>query len=190
MKQIKKWIKKSKDHLYEKVIRSRYLKTQVNFLFIMGLTMILQLHINIILCFLLLIDPYVDFFIQIVITIAIGYYTEYFLNFILLFEKHIYGITRYFIHNYSFENYRVWKRNFIIGLSTYFIIILLFYQLEKFKIILQVIQTIISFLILDQIQGLPLKKEPKRIKTTMYIENECRVFTKVYEKGDLKIKRK
>jgi len=189
MKQLKTLVKKYKHHILKKFIQSRFLKTKINFLFIMGITMIFQLHVNILLCYLLIIDPYVDFFIQIVLTILIGFYTKYFLNFVLMFEKQIYAITRYFVHNYSFENYRIWKRNGILLLCGYFILILLFYELEKFKIILQIIQTIISFLILDQIQALPLEqKEEKRITTTMYI-NEitgCRIFTKVYKKGDLK----
>jgi hypothetical protein len=157
----------------------------------MGITMILQLHVNILLCYLLIIEPRVDFFIQIVLTILIGFYTKYFLNFVLIFEKQIYAITRYFIHNYSFENYRIWKRNGILFLCGYFILILLFYELEKVKIILQIIQTIISFLLLDQIQAMPMEnKEDKKIQTTMHIgDNGCKIYTKVYKKGDLKIKK-
>lgn len=190
-KQLKHVFKKYKHKLLKKFIQSRFLKTKINFLFIMGITMIFQLHINIILCYVLMIEPYIDFFTQIIITIGIGFYTKHFLNFVLLFEKHIYAITRYFIHNYSFENYITWKRNGILFLSGYFVLILLFYELEKFKIILQIIQTIISFLILDQIQILTLQEEKKeqerkKIQTTMHIqENGCRVFTKIYEKGDI-----
>lgn len=190
IKEIKTIFKKYKHQLLIKFIQSRFLKTKVNFLFIMGLTMILQLHVNIILCYIFLFDPYIDFVIQILITILIGFYTKYFLNFVLLFEQHIYAITRYFIHNYSFENYRRWKRNLILFLCFYAILILLFYELEKFKIILQVVQTIISFLILDQIQALPIAEKLK-IKTTKTINpiTNCITYTKVYRKDDLKIKR-
>lgn len=189
IKQFKTYIKKYKHQLLIKFIQSRFLKTKVNFLLIMGLTMIFQLHINIILCYIFLFDPYIDFVIQIIITILIGLYTKYFLNFVLLFEQYIYAITKYFIHNYSLENYRRWKRNLILFLCFYAILILLFYELEKFKVILQVIQTIISFLILDQIQASPIAENLK-IKTikTINPNNNCITYTKVYRKGDLKIK--
>lgn len=190
-KQLKIFFKKYKYQLLKKFIQSRFLKTKINFLFIMGITMILQLHINIIVCYLVMIEPWVDFFIQIVLTILIGFYTKYFLNFVLIFENQIYAITRYFIHNYSFENYRIWKRNGLLFLCSYFVIILMFYELEKFKIILQVVQTIISFLILDQIQVIASENnEDNKIQTIMTIDEitGCTIFTKVYEKGDLKIK--
>ena len=188
-KQISHLFKEYKKKLFKKIIQSRFLKTQVNFLFIMCLTMILQLYVNIILCYLLMIGPYVDFFIQIILTIIIGFYTKYFLKFVLLFEKYIYNVTRYFIHNYSFENYRIWKRNLIISVCGLFILILFFYELNKIQIILQIIQTVISFLILDQIQALP--KEVPRIKTQKVIDpiNNSTTYIKLYQKGDLKIKR-
>ena len=75
-KQISHLFKEYKKKLFKKIIQSRFLKTQVNFLFIMCLTMILQLYVNIILCYLLMIGPYVDFFIQIILTIIIGFYTK------------------------------------------------------------------------------------------------------------------
>lgn len=190
MKSIKEFFNYHKKRLFILFIRSRFLKTKVNFLLIMGLTMILQLHINIILCYLLMIDPYIDFFIQILITILIGFYTKYFLKIVLMFEESIYDITRYFIHNYSFENYRIWKRNVILFLCGYFILILLFYELEKFKIILQVIQTVVSFLILEKIETLPVQTK-KEIRTRIVHDpvTGCTTYIKVYRKDELKIKR-
>ena len=82
-KQLKKLFKQYKHHFFKKLVQSRFLKTKINFLFIMGITMIFQLHINIIVCYLIMIEPWFDFFIQIVLTIVIGFYTKHFLSFIV-----------------------------------------------------------------------------------------------------------
>jgi len=187
MEYILQWNKHYKKRIMSVFVRSRFLKTKINFLLISFLTMILQLHVNISLCYLLTFHPYVDFFIQIIITIIIGFYTNLFLNFVLLFEDRIYSIPRYFINNYSEERYRIWKRNFIFIISTYFIVIILYHKLDKFEIILQVIQTITSFLILDEIQA---PKNVNKIKTKITFDpiTKCTTYSKIYERGDLKIK--
>ena len=186
-----KQIKNVKKKLLKKFVRSTFLKTKINFVFIMFLTMVMQFHINTILSYLLVIHPYIDFFNQIIITIIISMNTNRFLNFVLLFEKRIYDITRYFINHYSSENYLMWKRKFILGVSSYIIVILLYCDFNKHEIILQIIQTIISFLILDRINSIETRKPKEEIKTTREYNNinHCVTYSKVYDKkGKLKIR--
>ena len=188
---IKQNIKKYKKRVISKIITSTFLKTKFNILLMMLITLILEFHINIFLCYIFIIHPYIDFFIQIIITIIISLNTKIIFNFVFLFEKKIYNITKYFINNYSINNFILWKQYFILIISSIIILILLFYEFNKYKIILQIIQTIISCFILDKINEDDYKKKKKKITTRVYrdVKNNCTYYIKIYDENEkLKIK--
>ena len=73
-------------------------------------------------------------------------------------HKYFYSITRYALNNYTHENYRKWKKFIVLGISVYFICVLLIFEVTSGLLINYICQFILSYFIIDQIEHKKFRK--------------------------------
>ncbi len=177
---LSKWYKINyRNSILKYLITTKYAKKNVNFLFMIFFTTILRFHINILLCQIFRFNIiYIDFFIHIILSVILVLNTFHIFNFVFVFRDKFYRITRYVINNYSFDNYKRWKRNIIVCVSTYVIILLLMFEFNKYLLIVQIIQFLISFFIVDQIEK---KTIESFFDNSAHINDEFKIYNDFYD---------
>ena len=102
------------------------------------------------LCHNLSIHPYVDYFLQITISITLAINIHWFQRLLIGYRAEFYRLSRYLINNYSFENYIYWKRMVVTGLVGYGLIILSIIEVNNRLIVIYLTQAFINFLVIDR----------------------------------------
>lgn len=146
----KKFVKKTKKKLISKLIVSSFFKNKINFVFINVISMIIKLHLNSILCFIICPDiSFRDFWLQILVSFFVTFSGDYVMYHLNQYDKDFYKITRYFMNNLTEENFDKWKKILVLGLNVYLITILLFVSVTSYLIIYYCVQYLVFFFILD-----------------------------------------
>ena len=79
-------------------------------LLIIIISTIVRIHIDFILCSILYTNIYIlDFTIQCIVSITCVLNVSIIYNFVKQYHDKIYLFTKYFINNYTYDNYRLWK---------------------------------------------------------------------------------
>jgi hypothetical protein len=146
----KKFVKKTKKKLISKLIVSSFFKNKINFVFINVISMIIKLHLNSILCFIICPDiSFRDFWLQILVSFFVTFSGDYVIYHLNQYDKDFYKITRYFLNNLTEKNFDKWKKILVLGLNFYLITILLFVSVTSYLIIYYCVQYLVFFFILD-----------------------------------------
>ena len=126
------------------------------------------------LCFIFSYNIYVDFFLHAFISIVIVLKSHWIYDIVEGKHKVFYSFTRYAINNYTIENYRRWKRNIVLCISLYFIILLLIFEINNNLLIMYIIQYLLTYFIIDVIEhnkiDILLKKLKDKPKNKLYKE--------------------
>jgi len=150
-------IQKLSPHTYgekilQSIIASKYAKEKLTVLLMMLMTAIIRLHLITLISMLTSITFWVDCVVQIPITVVITLNSNVIYNVVEYYQPQIYKITRHVINNYTFENYRRWKRNVVLSSCIYLLILLLFIEITNVLMFIYVIQYIISYVFVDLIE--------------------------------------
>ena len=139
-----------KKKFIKKFMKTKFMKKKMNSVLISIVSFIIRLHINSLLCYVINFDMfYLDFVIQIFISILTTISDSLCFNILYLYNKKFYEITRYFINNYTEENIERWVRNVVLGINFYFMLILYFVNINSKLLIIYSIQYLICFFIID-----------------------------------------
>lgn len=161
MRTLKKWLKPSKhinytDKILRSIIKTSYAKKKLSSLLLMLITIIVRLVIDVILSIIInsyINNVYIDFWIQITVSIILVLGSNWIYKLVERFDRDIYGLTKYLVDNYTAENYRKWKRNITFGMCILVIIYLQLSQLTSNILILYVIQYMICYIVIDLIEN-------------------------------------
>ena len=124
------------EHIAHRIILSTYAKKKISILFIMLMTMILRIHIDVILNSFINFNQYVDFVIQIVISVSLILCNGYIYQFVDRYNHECYLLTKYLINNYTLDNFRKWKKIVTISICIYILIYLTIFDVNNYNLIL------------------------------------------------------
>lgn len=156
---IKKWLKPDKhvnytDQILRSVIKTSYAKKKLSSLLLMFITIIVRLICDFILGYIINFNNiYIDFWIQILISIILVLKSSWLYQIVERFDRDIYLLTKFLVNNYTDENYRKWKRNITLIFCFILIIYLHFTQLTNNILTLYVFQYLICYMAIDLIEN-------------------------------------
>ena len=113
---------------------------------------IIQMHLVSILCMILTFNPILDFILHTVISIVCALQVDKIYNIVEKYEPEFITLTKYLIRNYSFNNYRYWKRIVVLTVCGYICIVLWRVQVTSQMLFFYIIQYGICFTIVDQFE--------------------------------------
>jgi hypothetical protein len=140
------------DQILKSVIATSYAQEKVNVILMMFITIIIRFHINTIVCTYFSINQYIDFFLHSTIAVIVVLKSSIIYNILKRYEDIFLKMTQYFITNYTPRNYRKWKRNITLIASSYIIMILYLSQITSNMMIIFILQYLLSYFIIDQIE--------------------------------------
>ena len=176
------------EQLLKSIIATRYAKSKLSILLMLIATSILRLHLSSVITILLSCNFYVDFVVQIVVSIIAVFQTNRIYKFVELFKPHFYSLTRYIINNYTPERYRKWKRNVTLCICFYIIILFSFFEITSKLVIMYTIQYMICYGVVDIIEQRKIEKMIERYKERprRVIYAELNVIDEFYKPPDIK----
>lgn len=176
------------EQLLKSIIATRYAKSKLSILLMLIATSILRLHLSSVITILLSCNFYVDFVVQIVVSIIAVFQTNRIYNFVELFKPHFYSLTRYIINNYTPERYRKWKRNVTLCICFYIILLFSFFEITSKLVIMYTIQYMICYGVVDIIEQRKIEKMIERYKERprRVIYAELNVIDEFYKPPDIK----
>jgi len=153
-----------KNKIIRSIIVSSYVKKKINVLVMMLATVLLRTCVCSLFCFVISYNIYIDFFLHSFISIILVLNSEWIYD-IVEGKNHIfYSITRYAINNYTPVNWRRWKRNVILCIAMYFIVLLLIFDVDSNILIMYIVQYILTYFIIDLIEHNKLDNIIKNIR--------------------------
>lgn len=176
------------EQLLKSIIATRYAKSKLSILLMLIATSILRLHLSSVITILLSCNFYVDFVVQIVVSIIAVFQTNRIYKFVELFKPHFYSLTRYIINNYTPERYRKWKRNVTLCICFYIILLFSFFEITSKLVIMYTIQYMICYGVVDIIEQRKIEKMIERYKERprRVIYAELNVIDEFYKPPDIK----
>lgn len=140
------------DQILKSIIATSYAQEKVNILLMMFITIILRIHVNTLICTYFTINQYIDFFLHSFIAVIVVLKSSIIYNILKRYEDVFLKITQHFINNYNPNKYRKWKRNITIFISLYIILILYITKIKSDDLIIYILQYLLSYFIIDQIE--------------------------------------
>ena len=142
------------DSMIKTLLTSDFTKRKLNKLTLLCMTLIVRSIINLFLTSLTYSGIiYIDFVLEILISIFLVLKTNQILQLLKTYEKDILSVSSYFIDNYTPENFRTWKKYIVLFFSTYYIIYLLIYPIDSRILILYIVQFLICYFIVENIEN-------------------------------------
>ena len=139
--------------LFRNIIKTRYSKRKLNHLLLSAITQIIILHLNFIICMIVHVDIFfLDFLIHIFISVTLHFFYYHIFHMVSLYRPYFYSCIRYFINEYSEDNFRLWKMKFMAFLTIYLLIIISIMKFDKLYLVMSIVENAISFLIIDTIE--------------------------------------
>jgi hypothetical protein len=146
----------TEDFIY-KIARTRYFKSQFTFLIEWFLAQVARSYIKMLLDQWIQIHPVVDFILGIGLSVFLILHTDWIYNIIQgMWHKHIYGFTRYFINEYTPENFKRWKHYGVIGGCVLLAIHLECIEISSRVIQIQILQFLCSYFIVEGLEDIHL----------------------------------
>lgn len=165
------------NQILSNVIVSKFAKGKLTNILVSLLVIVFRAHIASILGYILSFNTYVDFVIQIFLSVVLVLYTSVFHHFINLFYPKLYLVVRYCINNYTPERYRKWKIIIVTSICIYLMLILQFIEINSRLLTIYIIQYLVAYFTVDII-------EQQKLQTLLKMYNN-KPRRKVY--GELNI---
>lgn len=132
------------------VVKSTFSKKTIGSLIIAVMTIVLRIHIDGILAILLATEwPTVNFVIHITISTTLVLESQYLYVIVNKFHPEIYQITKYFINNYTNDNFRKWKRISMISICSYLFIYVSIVEISSGMIRQAILEYVVCYIIID-----------------------------------------
>ena len=153
------------DQLVRSIMLTTFIKKKFNYLFIMFCCVVIRTLIAGILCYLFQINPILDFILHCVIYIVIILNSDFLFDVLMTRKQAFYRITKYVINNLTLENYKRWKRNAFLTLSTIAILFLSFVEINSLTLIYYIVQNVVIYCIVDIIENNKIREFMKHLRT-------------------------
>jgi len=140
------------EYIFQQLLMTKFVQDKLTIILMSIFVNIVQMHIVSILCVLLSFGPIIDFVLHTFISIIVTLNMHLIYNAVERYKSEFNSLTRYLINNYSFENYRYWKRIVVGVASGYACIILWRTEVTSWLLFIYIIQSGICFSIVDQIE--------------------------------------
>lgn len=145
---------KLSDKFIKTLLTANYTKNKINELTVNGIVILVRSILVSILSFMVCTNYiFIDLLTSTIISISLILNTKYIFFAVSRYEKDILKISTYFIENYSEENFRKWKKIIVVPFCIYHIIYLLIYPIDSFILILYILQFLLSYFIVDNIEN-------------------------------------
>lgn len=139
-----------KREIVYKIIKTTYVKKILNSFVIFFISLIAKSTIysllSIIICFN---NLFVDFFIQIFISLILCNYENSIYDKVYYYEEDIYRLTKYFVNNYSDENYKMWKNMFLFPTLFISYFYLYYVEINSFLLRIYILQYLFCYIIIE-----------------------------------------
>jgi len=142
------------DSVIKTLLTTDYTIKKLNILTIYIITLIIR---SILISFIIFLITtgifYVDFISTILVSIIIILKTQFISYIVLKYEDEIFKLSDYLIKNYNHQNFRKWKKLIVLFICFYYIIYLLLYPVNSNVLIQYIIQFLICYFIVDNIEN-------------------------------------
>jgi hypothetical protein len=140
------------EYVFQQLITTEFVQLKLAHILISLAANCISLHLATVLCLIVSVNIYIDFFLQIAISVICSLKINHIYNFVERYEAEFYALTQYLINNYSIDNYRYWKRVVVIGVCIYACVLLAVVQITNWILFLYIIQYAICFLTIEQFE--------------------------------------
>ena len=146
------------DQIVRTIVTSKFAKSKINDIVIMMSTIMLRNILCIVFCIAFHTSSYyLDFFLETIISILCLFSSTFIYDGLYGKKEIFYTYTKYYINNYTPENYRRWKRNIILPIALLFIFITYFYEVNSEYIRYLIWQSLLIYFIMDVIEHNKIK---------------------------------
>ena len=152
------------ESIVQRVARTRFSRRQLNYYAMFVWVSLIRMHICTILCILIQVDPAVDFFVHVIIPILLFYCSPAIRRVIDPCKKRSYDLVSTVVKEYSHENFKFWKKVFVVCFTAYCIFILQFVDVSSDMLVVFLLQNLLYCGIIDFIE--------EKKYTVVY--NQCR----------------
>lgn len=152
------------EYIFQQLITSAFVQKKLTQILISLIANIIQLHIVSVLCIITSIHPYLDFIVQIGLSVFMTLHIHLIYNALARYDREFLVVTQYLINNYSAENYRYWKRVVVLSVCAYASLILLVVELTNSLVLLYIGQYVICYILVDQFEQQRIQKWIQEIK--------------------------
>jgi len=152
-------------YVFQQLVTTELVQKKLTEILISIAANIINMHLVTILCSIISLNVYIDFFLQIAISVICSLRIHYIYNFLEHYKAEFGELTKYLINNYSIENYLYWKRCIIIGICAYASVALLLVRLTNWVLFLYIFQYAVCFLIIEQFEQQRIQRWVREYKT-------------------------
>ncbi len=137
------------------VLKNKYTEKKMNQILLHGITMIIRYLICSLVSFFIYmyINYYIGFVFDIIFSVVLILNTSYLYVVVNKYEEETIMLADYFYKNYSQENFRIWKKKFVITSSIYYIIYYSIFEITSKIMIQYIIQSLIIYMLVDNIEN-------------------------------------
>lgn len=140
------------EYIFQQLLLTDFVQQKLAIILMSIIVNIIQMHIVSVLCMIITFGPIIDFVLHTIISIVATLNIDKIYSIAERFEPEFISLTQYLINNYSFENYRYWKRIIVLCVCAYICVILWRVQVTSFMLFVYIIQYGICFTIVDQFE--------------------------------------
>lgn len=140
------------EYIFQQLIGSELVQSKLTEILISLATNIVNVHIVTVICAIITIHPYIDFFVQIGISVVMALNIDYVYTLVNKYYPEFHQLTLYLINNYTIDNYRQWKRIIILTLCGYACLGLLLMTVTNILLFTYIVQYATCFLIVEQFE--------------------------------------
>ncbi len=153
------------EYIIQQLITTEFIQLKLAHILISLVVNFINLHIVTLLCSIISVNIYIDFLLQVGISVTMALKISHIYNFVERYEPEFYTLTQYLINHYSVDNYRYWKKLVVMSACLYACLVLLIVQLSNWLFFLYIIQYAICFLIIEQFEQQRIQKWVREYQT-------------------------
>lgn len=174
------------EQFLKSIIMTKYAKRKLSMLVMLMLTVIVRMHILSVLSIVMSINPYVDAVTQVVVAVIVTLKSHIIFNIISNFDRSIYRLVDIVVKNYTPEKFRLWKKVGVSSICMYLIIILMFIEVNNALLINYIVQFLVIYYVIDQIEQKKFEQFINRIrdKPKRIIYGEFNIVNDYYEEPE------
>jgi len=169
------------EYIFQQLLMTKFVQQKLTIILMSIFVNIIQMHLVTIVCLILTFNPIVDFVLHTAISIIFTLNISFIYNITERYKVEFHNITQYLIANYSFENYRYWKRIIVCTICAYACVILYKTAITSWLLFIYIIQYAICFIVVDQIEEQRFQLWIKDWLETPIIRNNDKMTNKLIE---------
>lgn len=141
------------DYLLRTIANSNYAKKSLTVLLIYLVTALARFHLSLVLCYIFSVDSVINLIIPVIINVILSLLSGTIYNYVSTHKNFYERTAQYLITNYSLENFKRWKRYFMLVIFVYILVALFLVTIDNNFILIVTLQTLANFVICDIIDN-------------------------------------